>query len=254
MAVEEKLELINQQFKKWLNNSKTNSNPIPHIIHHIWIGKKLPSQYKPFIDSFKKFNPDWKFILWDEKKILALETFQNRKAFLNSPNVGSKSDIARYEILNQFGGFYFDTDFECIKPLDDLAQKSSFVSTLQLIDKVEFGNAMLGCIPHHPIIEKLNSNIKELHSRDIIEVINTTGPGYLTKIILDNFSLLTNHDAILPCEYFFPVPNTESGNIITSKEKYLTPNSYGVHYWEMSWFDKNIFRRAFRKLKRILLK
>jgi mannosyltransferase OCH1-like enzyme len=34
--------------------------------------------------------------------------------------IRKKTDILRFEILYQFGGLHKDTDFECLKPIDDL--------------------------------------------------------------------------------------------------------------------------------------
>ncbi|MBQ0004130.1 MAG: hypothetical protein KBT21_11410 [Treponema sp.] len=241
-------------YKNWLNNTEKCNSPIPHIIHHIWLGSKLPDQYKPFIETFKKYNPDWQFILWDEEKILSLQNFTSKKDYLTASNYGMKSDIARYAILKEYGGFYFDTDFECLKNLSPISDKSSFISCLQFTDKIEFGNAMIACCAHHPLIEKISSSIKGINSSDILEIINTTGPGFLTNMIMNNISTITEFDALLPAEYFFAVPNSEKADVRAAKHRYITDNSYAIHYWESSWFQNDLFHRLVRKLKKIFSK
>lgn len=234
----------------WKENTEKPEHSIPHIIHHIWLGSSLPDKYKPFIESFKKYNLDWNFILWDEKKILSLPNFTSKNEFLKASNFGMKSDIARYAILKEYGGFYFDTDFECLKPLDSIADKSSFIACLQFYDKDEFGNAMIASCAHHPLIEKMCNSIKGINSSDIMEIINTTGPGFLTNMIKSNIDIIKPTDALLSAEYFFAVPNSENKNVPAVKNKYITANSYAIHYWESSWFQNDFFHRLNRYIKR----
>lgn len=242
------------QYQRWLKNTNKLRNSIPHIIHHIWLGSELPDKYTPFIDSFKKLNPDFEFILWDEKKILSIPGFRFEKEFKRTSNYGTKSDIARYEILRVYGGFYFDTDFECIKPLDEIADKSSFIAGLQFSDRPEFGNAMIASIPNHFLINKICSQLKPTSTTDIMEIINTTGPGFLTKIFKENLLNLDETVAFVPSEYFYAVPNFEASNIIEVKQKYITEKTYGIHYWDQSWFQNDIYYRICRKLKRFFNK
>lgn len=37
------------------------------------------------------------------------------------------SDYARFEILYKYGGLYFDTDVEVIKPMDDIIARGAFM-------------------------------------------------------------------------------------------------------------------------------
>jgi len=64
--------------------------------------------------SWKEYNPEWEHIFWDEDMIYELNLV-NKEAYDAKDNPGFRSDIARYEILNRFGGMYVDTDFECKK-------------------------------------------------------------------------------------------------------------------------------------------
>lgn len=39
---------------------------IPKIIHYCWFGgKPLPDEYKKYIDSWKKYCPDWEIREWN---------------------------------------------------------------------------------------------------------------------------------------------------------------------------------------------
>src|SRR5271157_4561121 len=94
------------------NNFEYKEDKIPKIIHQIWLGGDLPKKYFKLIETFKKFNPDWIHMLWTDENIKDLDLI-NKEIFDKQINMGSKSDILRYEILKKYGGIYFDTDFEC---------------------------------------------------------------------------------------------------------------------------------------------
>ena len=82
---------------------------IPKIIHQIWLGpNKRPDIW---MDSWKndyinKY-PEWTYKLWTEKEINEIN-LTNKKQYENEKFYNGKSDIARYEILYQFGGVFID--------------------------------------------------------------------------------------------------------------------------------------------------
>lgn len=85
---------------------------IPRIIHQIWIGPLPPPQ--KLMNTWRDMHPDWDYIVWryeygwkNQNKIDAMHEFNG------------KSDIMRYEILEEHGGVLVDADSECIKPLND---------------------------------------------------------------------------------------------------------------------------------------
>ena len=106
-------------------SSRGGSQIIPRKIHQIWIGSKLPASYRTWTDSWVLKNQGWDYILWDKKAIFNFGLV-NEEAFIHSPSLGVKSDIARYEILERFGGVYADTDFECIRSMNTIAERSTF--------------------------------------------------------------------------------------------------------------------------------
>lgn len=251
----ERWDFLERKYNNWTPVVLPKEKSIPHIIHQIWLGSPLPEKYDDFIKSFTRLHPAWEYKLWTEKEILNLDNFAGKEVFKESRTWGAKSDIARYAILHNYGGFYFDTDFECIQPLDFLADRASFIASIQTSSSPEFGNAMLASCAGHPIIKKLAENVTAIKTTEMMDNINGTGPGYLTKMIFSNKDTLTKNDILLPSAYFFPVPNYEADKLHTAEKKnFLFPESYGIHYWEQSWFD-NSFRAWFeRKILRLLRK
>ena len=100
---------------------------IPKVIHYCWFGHNpLPESAVKCINSWRKFMPDYEIKEWNEDNFdvnaipYTAEAYQMKKyAFV--------SDYARFWILYQYGGLYFDTDVELIKPIDDIVEKGPFM-------------------------------------------------------------------------------------------------------------------------------
>lgn len=101
------------------------------IIHNIWIQgyENLPEQTKENHIQIKKLNPDWEFIIWDDKMILdllqkypkILNIYKNIDKYYGIiSNENTKSHIARYIILKEYGGIYYDLDYECVTSFNNL--------------------------------------------------------------------------------------------------------------------------------------
>lgn len=98
---------------------------IPKIIHNIWLEgyDNIPNEMKFIYANIKKLNPEWDFIVWDETMILQLlekypkvmVLYKNSKK--NDPE--RKTLLARYVILNEHGGLYYDIRTNCKVPLND---------------------------------------------------------------------------------------------------------------------------------------
>ena len=100
---------------------------IPKTIHYCWFGRgELPPLAKKCIASWRQFFPDYEIKEWNEDNFdvniipYSADAFKARKyAFV--------SDYARFWVLYHFGGVYFDTDVEVIRPMDDVLEKGPFM-------------------------------------------------------------------------------------------------------------------------------
>lgn len=128
------------------------------------------------------------------------------------PNVGMKSDLLRYLILDVEGGVYTDTDTLALKPIDDWVP-APFRNETRLIVGIEFDQRNGGLwadIPHalqfcqwtiaaapgHPVFQRMVSRVitslGELVSKyaddpewtpTSLEVMNSTGPAAWTDVV-----------------------------------------------------------------------
>jgi len=254
-----KKKWIDQSNWEWIikkydefNEQNNSIEIVPKIIHQIWIGSSVPKKYNTWRQSWMKYNPDFKYILWDEKAILKLGLVNERK-FLQAKNPGVKSDIARYEILFKFGGIYVDTDFEALKPIDPKLLSKSFIAGQVFSYSPSVANGLMISIPKFILFKKLIENLQEYRENmSPMEILNYSGPQYMTKVIFNNKEDL-NDIVICPSQYFYPWPNF----MIKSEQNpysLISDKSICIHHWEMSWMKKSLLRKFLNYFKSLLFK
>ncbi len=249
--------LLSKLYENWLNNKKHEKNfsiKIPKIIHHIWLGSPIPKRYKYFINTWKKKNPEWKFIFWDDNKLNDLEMV-NKDLYLRLKNYGSKSDVARLEILYQMGGFYLDTDFECLKKIDEDLLLNDFIAGTIFNFFPELANGFLAAKPSSEFILKCLEDLKKIKGHKFLgsEIIENTGPLFLTNSFfnyIENKNINEDKMLVLPSNYFYPLPNYIRNIKLEEVYKYPTSKSIAIHHWEASWNKLTLYDRLKLKLKR----
>jgi mannosyltransferase OCH1-like enzyme len=236
---DERWKLLEKLYDKNINSD--NKEPrIPKILHQIWLGGELPKLYYYYIDTITKTNPDWEYRLWldDDVKKFGI---QNENLFNTVPNIGSKSDIFRYEILNRFGGVYLDIDFHGVKSFNEIIHLDFFSGTGQNPNPVIY-NGLMGTTPNSKLINDIVyelSKIDNVVMTNSIEVMNITGPYFIER---EFFKLTDEKDNVIifPTNYFYPFPapmrniprNSEYNNIINS---YNTEKTIATHMWHTNW-------------------
>jgi len=222
---------------------------IPKIIHQIWLGpNKRPDIWiDSWRDRFMKRNPHYKYMFWSEKEISKLKLV-NQKIFNYEPSYPGKSDIARYEILNKYGGIFVDADSLWIEKKNNnfdkilkRARPSGMFAAVEPVNKWSIANGVIGFTPNHPIlhdlIHYLNNNYIKLKKKykNPKEIWMVTGP-YIFKKILDKY----HNKLILESYYFYP-SDFHNNNLWRDpknfKEKY--PNSIMFQYGYSTNNNKN---------------
>ena len=222
--------------KNYLSHRKLKSGNIPKIVHQIWFGSDMPEKYAKWQESWEKYNPDWEYILWTDESIKDIK-FVNEDIFKSTQNYGAKSDIARYEILYQFGGLYVDTDFECLQSFEVLNSMCDFYAGLFTSSEVVLANGLIAAIPKHPIIENCIKSINATDNSNYSNIIfHATGPQLLTKVFFKNYKTDNKINIPFPASFFYPYPNLLR-HIKDQKKikKHIKQESYAIHYWDVSW-------------------
>ena len=227
---------------------------IPRIIHQIWLGSQVPELYANWGTTFRKLNPDFEYRLWTDREIAAFG-LKNQRAYDESTSYGVKSDLARYEILERLGGVYADTDFECLADFGSLVDSTDFFAGLMYGSHPVINNGLIGCRPHHPIMNDLVAELSEPFSgNDGMAVLNYCGPGKFTRGCLEYLRREPESKAvILPTTYLYPFPNRNIAfKDLQKAREWVRPESLAIHYWEISWRTHSWKSRLFARMKKYL--
>jgi len=181
---------------------------IPKIIHNIWIQgyENLPNDNKIHHLNIKKLNPDWEFMIWDDEMIKNLlqkypkihDIYKKSSNYSGSINNNIiKSDIARYIIMKEYGGLYFDIEFKCKSSFDDIffndnndnndnktnrnsintiyiaSSQLNFWSYMNPFQSTKYCSCFMGMDKNHPVwdtvIEKLIFATTKQHIHDALD-------------------------------------------------------------------------------------
>ena len=100
---------------------------IPKTIHYCWFGgKEKPKSVQRCIASWRKYCPDYTIKEWNEENYDVNALPYTRDAYA-AGRYAFVSDVARFQVLYQEGGVYFDTDVEVIRPIDRLVERGAFM-------------------------------------------------------------------------------------------------------------------------------
>ena len=206
--------------------------PIPKIIHQIWLGSPFPVRYEKWAASWKQHHPDWQYMLWTDENVGSL-ILENRELFEQATNFGVKADILRYELLNQFGGLYIDTDFECLRPFDVLHETYSFFTGISNESSFVLANGLLASVPGHPIIRACIQNVTVAQDSYWENISRGSGPLFFTPECMNFVSQGNKGFMALPRSYFYPMPLGVPAK--AKPEIYIRPESFAIHHWEGAW-------------------
>ena len=212
-------------------------------MHQIWVGNEpIPKDYKIMQQSFLKTNKDWKYRFWDDKTIdgenLSVSSIYNQ---VNNPIL--KADIARYEIVYKYGGYYSDMDFLFIKSFNPLTS-GSFACTLAPSKKIDGGeiyNGLFGSEKGHGLLKTvIDSLSKTCGPLNLGTLFNNYGTYFFTRIISENINNYDNCN-IYDHEMFYPMPaalrdTTEGG--YRGAKRYVFSESYAIHTWGGAWMKQ----------------
>jgi hypothetical protein len=237
----------------------------------------MPASAYRCIESWKKFLPDYEIRLWNEDNFdvhinrYTSEAYAARKyAFV--------SDYARFWVLYRYGGLYFDTDVEVIKPIDDIIARGPFMgcerSASAVTEAQKLGVAPglglgvnpglglgvnpglgLGVNPGLGLYDEL------LKYYDTLAFLHPDGtPNTQETVVTITTRLLCQHglrltSEVQQCAGVWIYPNTYfSPKNIDTKVLTITPDTRSIHHYDATWaewYDRAAGERG-PKLRRLL--
>lgn len=217
------------------------SEALPKVIHYCWFGgNELGDQELKCIDSWKKFLPDYEIVCWNESNYNLLRNEYVREAY-EAKKWAFVSDFARFDILHQYGGVYFDTDVEIIASMDDILNKGPFMAGESAPSR-DHGLTVapglgLAAYPGMALYQKILESYNDQHFINSDGSLNTkTVVVRVTELLRDcglrdvNEVQTLDDLTIYPVDYFNP-KDYFTGEIV------LTNNTRAIHHFSMSWVN-----------------
>lgn len=212
---------------------------IPLKIHYCWFGHKpLPDLAKKCIASWKKYLPEHQIIEWNEDNFDINQIPYTAQAY-KCKKYAFVSDFARFKIMYEYGGIYFDTDVEVIKSMDDILAKGPFFG-IEASNKNSLCAPGLGfaCYPKQDLCKEMlnyyeNTNFIRSNGDMNLKTVVHIFSEILQKRDICPSTKLTKYNGVYfyPPEYFCPI------NYYTGEQKF-TSNTHTIHHYAASWKSK----------------
>lgn len=209
---------------------------IPRILHRVWPGEdEIPEEYDGYWASWKRNHPGWQAITWRPADYLPL---RNQREYDDATSYAQRADIARYEILHRHGGVYVDTDFECLRPFDELIDGLEGFAGLE--DEEFLCISLMGARPRHPFIDQLIAMVPHsIASQPGLPANQQTGPWLATRVFREGASVFVPPlFKTFPSRFFYPYRYDEA-----YRRNETFPDAYAVHHWAGSWLGNRSQQR-----------
>lgn len=222
---------------------------IPKKIHYCWFGgNPLPELAKRCIESWKKNLPDFEIMEWNESNYDVHKNLYISQAF-DAKKYAFVSDYARFDILYEQGGIYFDTDVEVLKDMSELISRGSFIGC-EDINAISTGLGLGADINDSIIWEILTSYQNDVFQKEDGTYNLSTVVKRVTEIFMKHGFVGKNEIQkvgnfyVYPKEYFCP-KDYKTGKLS------ITENSYSIHHYDGSWTSEN--QKKFEKKRMKIL-
>lgn len=201
---------------------------IPKKIHYCWFGgKEKPKSVLEYIETWKKFLPDYEIKEWNEgnfdvnKLRFTKEAYQAKKyAFV--------ADVCRLYALLSEGGIYFDTDVEVVKSFDELLLNNAFIG-LECEKTQRVGTSVIGAEVNNSFIFKAYNYYSDIPFILDNGLFNSKPNTLVISSMLEKEK--EDNVMVYPTDYFSPID-------FETKRKKITNDTYSIHHFSGTWFPK----------------
>lgn len=191
----------------------------------IWIGPR-PAPMK-WMNTWKDKHPEWEYSVFTQKDLESRKFYnQHLIEYYYSRNLFSGvSDLIRYELLYERGGFFPEADFLCLENTDELfTSPADHCYTCYEQENIRPGyvQPILACNPGNAFVKQLIDELHVLYPMQLSPYPwESTGNAWLSRVIPKYNPKIT----IWPSYYFIPEHYDRS-------QKYQgTEKIYAKHLW-----------------------
>jgi|GEM_PF-438705 len=248
-------DFFKEVYEKNKSLLSSNISRIPKTLHFVWLGSStIPGESIKNIQSWMKHHPDWKYILWTDRKrshlsslpaieqrlIRTLQFSELESCYVSATTYREKADILRYEILYQCGGVVVDHDVRCHRSFAPFHVSYDFYAALQplrnatLSSSVVVSNSVMGAKPKHPIMRLCLALVKDKWAQGSVYFPKDDKESNIYRVFYRVFAPFdyavkarinhnTNRDIVFPVGYFHKIDNDFG--------------IYARHRYGVTWFD-----------------
>ncbi len=227
---------------------------IPQKIHYCWLsGDPFPPMIDDCIKTWKKWMPDFEFVLWDRNRINIEEIPWVKEAYENK-KYAFAADYIRLYALYKEGGIYLDSDVEVVKDLSPLLVNKSFMGYETGGD---FEPAIIGAEAEQEWVKRCLDYYKDRHFCNPDGTFNMRPLPLIVNDVLSQYYkipkdvvMITQIEQIAltlyPAEYFSP-KNIHLGRIKSTK------NTYTIHHFDGTWVKNDFYNYVKNYIHKILI-
>jgi mannosyltransferase OCH1-like enzyme len=226
-------------------------------LHQIWFdfggGVDPPKKYHSYMNSWKIYHPDRKYILWNEQmgnSFMKKHYSHYYDLYQQLQYPVMKVDFLRYCLLSIYGGIYADIDYLCLRNFDEYIDITKIyfnqVATSLIhpfSSKYELCNSLIISESKdrfwNLFINELTENIRQnqintFKNFNISYVSSTTGPLFVSRFIWKHKDKFSNIVEALPQDQF---------NYFNGTRKFASLNKplYSRHDYACSWGKGKIY-------------
>ena len=203
---------------------------IPKKIHYCWFGRgEKPAIIKKCIKSWKKYCPDYEIIEWNEDNFDINGNSWTKQAYENK-KYAFVADFVRLDVLQKYGGIYFDTDQELLKNIDSFLSHKMF---LGFQNPREISAGIIGAVPNHELVNQWKDYyvkkdyVAEIDSGIANTVFMDETLHKIGMVLSDEIQYLDNV-TVYPQTYFCPTS-------CLTVENCISENTVSIHHFMGSW-------------------
>ena len=199
---------------------------VPRRMCHIWIGPH-PAP-RDWMESWRTKHPDREYRLYDNDYLLSrrFRTQNLVNEYCRRGKWAGVSDLMRYEILYEDGGFIAEADSVCLNPVDELLTDDTTYTVYELPEgRTGMMSPFLASVPCRPVLKAVIDRLVDARPAELNDPWHSTGTGFLRRFFAEN-PILKRDLHVFPSHYF--IPRHYKGDVYQGTDRIYAEQMWGT--------------------------
>ena len=220
-------------------------------IKGLWIGKELSPNELLSIQSYLYHGHQFELFVYDDIKYIPLGvTIKDANKIIHESeiftfssghhknNLSTFSNLFRYKLLYDQGGWWSDLDAICVKPYDFKQNYVIIQEKRRDLISGTIANGVIKCPASAPLIEYCYEKACQLTEKSENLKWGETGPALLAEAVR-RFSL---EEYVVPPNFFVPIGFRNIPELFTTIQ--IPNETYSIHLFNEGWRMQNISKNG----------